>query len=160
MTRPAFRCPSCGRQRVEVLLLALWDGEDLHGQAAGGMVEYGTCIDCHSRCARHNNAQPFIPTEEEWQNSVVLIEKHRQLKEHGNADGLLVIESFNGHEKQAALVLRSALRLTPADALALVRDENPEIPWSWKVGMSPLFELKERLDSIGVTSRIERIGRR
>jgi hypothetical protein len=76
---------------------------------------------------------------------------------HGETDGLLVIESFNGQEKHAALALRSGLKLTPAEALSLVHEEHPQIRWAWNCGLWRLFELKERLDAIGVSSRIERV---
>jgi hypothetical protein len=75
----------------------------------------------------------------------------------GNADGLLIIESFNGREKQAALVLRRMLELTPKAALNLVHDQSPQVFWPWSRGLCRLFDLKCFLDSLGVSSRIERI---
>jgi hypothetical protein len=76
---------------------------------------------------------------------------------YGDADGLLIVESFNGREKQAALVLRQTLGLTPKASLDLVRDASPRVFWPWSRGLWGLFDLKDRLNSLGVSSRIERI---
>jgi hypothetical protein len=78
---------------------------------------------------------------------------------YGDADGVLVIESFNGNDMRAAVELRRTLQLTPAEALELVRTGLPRIPWPWSK-LWGMYDLKERLDKIGVSSRTERVRRR
>ena len=76
--RPAFRCPSCGREQIDVLSDGLWDGYDPQGRAAAGIFEYGLCKQCGGRCARFRDDQPFVPTDAQWQSHFGPIEKRRR----------------------------------------------------------------------------------
>ena len=66
--RPAFKCPRCGSEQVEVLSSGFWDGTDESGRDTGGVFEYGVCKRCHERCARFVDDQPFVPTDQQWQS--------------------------------------------------------------------------------------------
>lgn len=78
----------------------------------------------------------------------------------GDADGLLVVDSYNGQEIPAAMELRRFLTLTPLEALKLVRERPSQLLWPFRKGIWRLRELKERLDSIGVSSHIRRTKNR
>src|SRR6266496_3605001 len=61
--RPAFRCPSCSSEQIDVLSDGLWDGYDPQRRATAGIFEYGLCKQCGGRCARFRDDQPFVPTD-------------------------------------------------------------------------------------------------
>ena len=79
---PAFRCPSCGSEQIDVLSSGLWDGRDAQGRSTSGGFEYGLCKHCGSRCARFVDDQPFIPTDEQWQSHFGPLEKMRRDREN------------------------------------------------------------------------------
>ena len=76
---------------------------------------------------------------------------------HGDADGLLVIDAFNGRNKQAVLIIKHALDWTPAQSLQFLRDNVREVFWSWGDGLHHLVDLQQRLTDLGVSCRIERV---
>jgi hypothetical protein len=83
---PAFQCPHCKSERIDVLYSGLWDGFDTEGNPVGGINEYGLCQACGRRCARDagctQDHEPYIPTEEEWDNYVVPSERARRDREN------------------------------------------------------------------------------
>ena len=74
-----------------------------------------------------------------------------------DADGLLIVDSYNGQEVAAGMEFRKFLTLTPQEALKLVRERPTQLRWPFRNGIRRLTELKQRLDSIGVSSRITRV---
>jgi hypothetical protein len=65
--RPAFRCPTCSSEQIDILSAGLWDREDAEGRGTGGVFEFGLCKKCGSRCARFVDDDPVVPTDEQWQ---------------------------------------------------------------------------------------------
>src|SRR5204863_829279 len=71
---PKPKCPSCGRERIDVATSGLWDGIN-----TGGGFQYGVCKDCGTRC-EHRSAWDSeseqmrytdrIVTDEEWRQHV------------------------------------------------------------------------------------------
>lgn len=66
--RLAFRCPSCRSEQIDVRTEGLWDGHDEQGRPIHGSFEYGLCKQCGGRCARYEDDQPFVPSDEQWQS--------------------------------------------------------------------------------------------
>ena len=76
--RPSFRCPSCKSEQIDLLRSGLWDGEDFAGSGSCGIFEFGICKECGSRCARFEDNQPFIPTDEQWQGPLGPLAWHQK----------------------------------------------------------------------------------
>ena len=74
----------------------------------------------------------------------------------GDADGLLVIDHFNGREKQAVLIIKDALGWTPSQSLDFLRDDVREL-FLPRENLHHLMDLRQRLDKLGVSCRIERV---
>src|SRR5690242_17237322 len=63
-----LKCPHCQSGKIDVLTTALWDGADFNGRGMCGVLTFGICKDCGSRCARFDDDEPtFVPTDEQWQ---------------------------------------------------------------------------------------------
>ena len=75
----------------------------------------------------------------------------------GDADGLLVIDDFNGRAKQAVLIIKDALAWTPSQSLDFLRNDVREIFWPWSDGLHHLVDLRQRLDDLGVSCRVTRV---
>lgn len=80
--RPSFRCPTCGGEQIDVLSSGLWDGVDEAGRGTCGIFEYGVCKSCAGRCARFVDDQPFVPSEQQWQEHFGPMEKRRRQVEN------------------------------------------------------------------------------
>jgi len=72
-----LRCPACGSEQLDVLSSGMWSGRDAKGKGTGGGFEYAVCKKCRSPCAQYVDGQPFIPTEEQWNQHFEPREKHR-----------------------------------------------------------------------------------
>ena len=86
---PAFLCPACGCEQVDVCWSALWDGEDSAGRRTGGIHDAGTCRSCGVHCelrsvrdneTSHEYYNTRVLTEAEWQEETECIMELRRLR--------------------------------------------------------------------------------
>ena len=74
-----LRCPACGSEEMDVLSCGLWSGRDTEGRGTGGGFDYALCKKCGSRCVQYVDGQPYVPTEELWQQHFDPMEKRREI---------------------------------------------------------------------------------
>lgn len=65
-------CPLCGGTEHDYKKQGLWDGmpDPGTGHRPCGSFGYGICKGCGSRWAQWDDAQPYVPSEEEWEREV------------------------------------------------------------------------------------------
>jgi hypothetical protein len=80
-------CPACGGAEHDYKCGGLWDGNTASGCPAHGTFGYGACKGCGSRWAQWDDAPPYVPPDEEWDEWVTgpeerQAERLRQWTEH------------------------------------------------------------------------------
>lgn len=88
---PAFKCPSCGSEQIDVFLSGLWDGKDSAGRGTGGTHAVGTCKSCGVHCEQRSvwdndteqsNYHTRVLTDAEWQQETAFsMRLHKQQAE-------------------------------------------------------------------------------